>query len=180
MNTEQQQPASAELLRLLHDLRHRKRSKLEVFKAERQASGAFVYDDGGRAAAGMGPTHGGCVARATAIATGRPYVEVHAALSAIKKRMEPRSRKGADSGVPMPAIHQYFKSIGWKWKPTTGVRLRPEELPSGRLVVARVAHVIAVIDGDAPAAGWSLVPGRGNRRSGNVRNGQATDQKLFR
>lgn len=42
----------------------------------RQAMG-FVYDDGGRGAAGFKGAAGDCVTRALAIATGKPYLEVY-------------------------------------------------------------------------------------------------------
>jgi hypothetical protein len=41
----------------------------------------YVYDDGGRAAAGYRGHAGDCVARAVAIASQRPYAEVYAALA---------------------------------------------------------------------------------------------------
>lgn len=44
----------------------------------------FVYDDGGRAAAGFkGKKVGDCICRAVAIATGKPYRDVHNELTAI-------------------------------------------------------------------------------------------------
>jgi hypothetical protein len=41
----------------------------------------FVYNDGGRKAAGFKGTTGDCVTRAIAIATDRPYIEVYNALA---------------------------------------------------------------------------------------------------
>ena len=44
----------------------------------------FIRDDGGRAAAGYKGEAGDCVTRAVAIASGRPYREVYAALASIE------------------------------------------------------------------------------------------------
>ena len=64
------------------DTAHAKRgARQEKLKAERIAAGLFVYDDGGRAAAGMGEPKGDCSVRAIAIATGLPYDKVHKQLS---------------------------------------------------------------------------------------------------
>ena len=50
--------------------------------------GGYIYDDGGRAAAGFKGTTGDCVTRAIAIATGKPYREVYDALNELAKRSE--------------------------------------------------------------------------------------------
>jgi hypothetical protein len=46
----------------------------------------FVYDDGGRAAAGFKGSTGDCVVRAIAIASGKPYREVYDALNVLSKQ----------------------------------------------------------------------------------------------
>ena len=48
----------------------------------------FIYDDGGRAAAGFKGKTGDCVTRAIAIATGRPYREVYDRLNEIAQEHE--------------------------------------------------------------------------------------------
>jgi hypothetical protein len=92
----------------------------------------WVYDDGGRWDAGYRPRHvGDCVVRAIAIATEKPYDEVHKALG--KPRL----------------YHPYLTSLGWGHIPIAGrkIRLSPESLPPGRLVVEISRHLVAVIDG---------------------------------
>jgi hypothetical protein len=56
---------------------------------------AFVQNDGGRAAAGFKGAAGDCVARAVAIASGRPYAEVYERLAAGKahQRVTRRDRR---------------------------------------------------------------------------------------
>lgn len=56
----------------------------------------YVYDDGGRAAAGFKGETGDCVCRAVAIATEQPYQVVYDALNEMAKRERPgvNSRTG--------------------------------------------------------------------------------------
>jgi hypothetical protein len=118
----------------------------------------FVYDDGGRWAAGFRPRHvSDCVCRAIAIATPKPYSEVYKALSAIGWT-DRRSRYARDAdGLVIPREwaneRDYIESLGWQWAPTmrigTGckVHLRADELPPGRLIVRVSGHLAAMIDG---------------------------------
>jgi hypothetical protein len=120
----------------------------------------FVYDDGGRAAAGYIGKAGDCVCRAVAIASGKPYTEVYAALSA-----GTGSQRASKHGGKKPAsarngintgrkwFNDYMTGLGFTWVPTMQigsgctVHLRAEELPAGRLVVNVSKHYVAVIDG---------------------------------
>jgi hypothetical protein len=109
----------------------------------------FIYDDGGRAAAGFKGTAGDCVTRAVAIATGSPYREVYDALN--ESCTDPKSC--ARNGVRKPDVRRHLTSLGWKWTPTMTigsgckVHLRADELPPGRLVVRVSKHLVTVIDG---------------------------------
>jgi hypothetical protein len=138
-------------------------------------------DDGGRRGAGDG-THD-CVPRAIAIATGKPYREVYAELAAaIRKyvRRWPRSRlarwikrrrdgRGFDPayGVYVKIYRPYLESLGWQFTSTKDrkVRLRADELPSGRLIVEVHRHLVAVINqvirdtSDSGGAGYRPVFG---------------------
>jgi len=117
----------------------------------------WVYDDGGRKAAGFKGHTGDCVTRSIAIATQIPYLEVYAGLNETAKRERPRgSRKRSSSrtGIARPTIKRYLEGVlGWLWWPTMGIgtgckiHLRPDELPSGRLVVSCSRHLVAMIDG---------------------------------
>lgn len=115
----------------------------------------FVFDDGGRGAAGYKGSAGDCVTRAVSIASGLPYAEVYASLS--KGMGSQRKSKGATARNGISTARKWFKdymrSLGFKWTPTMLVgqgcktHLLKGELPQGRLVVAVSKHYTAVIDG---------------------------------
>lgn len=114
-----------------------------------------VYNDGGRAAAGFKGHAGDCVTRAVAIASGRPYADVYAALA--RGMGDQRKSKGASARNGISVRRKWFKdymaSLGFAWTPTMGigtgctVHLRADELPAGRLICAVSRHYTAVIDG---------------------------------
>jgi hypothetical protein len=119
----------------------------------------YVYDDGGRAAAGYKGKSGDCVVRAIAIASGQPYEEVYFVLSAgmsgqrstKRSKRKPSARDGVTTGRAW--FKRYMASLGAVWTPTMKVgqgcrvHLTAEELPAGRLVVAVSRHYTAMIDG---------------------------------
>lgn len=115
----------------------------------------FMRDDGGRAAAGFKGYARDCVARAVAIASGKPYAEVYAALA--NGAGNERKTKGASARNGIRTRRKWFKdymaSLGFRWVPTMQigsgckVHLHDGELPMGRLVVAVSRHYTAVIDG---------------------------------
>ena len=115
----------------------------------------FVYDDGGRAAAGYKGNSGDCVARAIAIAAQMPYQQVYDAINDAAQAEKPRKRgkSSARNGVLKTTTRRYMESLGWRWTPTMGigtgckVHLVDGELPAGRLVVSVSKHLTAVIDG---------------------------------
>jgi hypothetical protein len=132
----------------------------------------WVKDDGGRAESGIArgdrrrTETGDCVTRAVAIATGKPYREVHDALTVASVRYIyadagdnaytkwARRRGGVrlfdpDHGCHERAYGPYLESLGWKFTSTKGqkVHLRADELPPGRLVVEIRRHLAAVVDG---------------------------------
>jgi hypothetical protein len=117
---------------------------------------AWIYDDGGRAEAGYRGETGDCVTRSVAIATGRPYAEVYAALNGAARAERPRmgqARSSARTGVKKRTVRRYLADIGWEWHPTMHIgqgcqtHLRADELPLGRLIVKCSRHLTAVIDG---------------------------------
>lgn len=119
----------------------------------------WINSDGGRSAAGFKGSAGDCVVRAVAIASGRPYAEVYAALSdgCMGQRLTKRSRQksSARNGVNVTRkwFKEYMQSIGFVWVPTMTigsgcrVHLKDGELPHGRIVVSVSKHYTAVIDG---------------------------------
>ena len=120
----------------------------------------YTYNDGGRAAAGFSGTSRDCVARAVAIASQRPYLEVYNRLAdgnAIQRRTRGSvgGARTASNGIETKRkwFADYMKELGFKWVATMGigtgckVHLKGEELPKGRLVVNVSRHCVAVIDG---------------------------------
>jgi hypothetical protein len=115
----------------------------------------WVYDDGGRAAAGYRGKAGDCVARAVAIASGLPYATVYAALADGAGNERKSRGRTARNGIHTRRkwFKDYMRAIGFVWTPTMGigtgctVHLIKDELPAGRLVVAVSKHYTAVIDG---------------------------------
>jgi hypothetical protein len=116
----------------------------------------WVFDDGGRAAAGFKGETGDCVTRAIAIATGHAYIDVYRHLNKIAESGRPTrggKRSSARLGVFKKTYHQYLEALGAVWTPTMGigtgckVHLIDGELPMGRLIVKVSRHLTAVIDG---------------------------------
>ena len=127
---------------------------------------SFIQDDGGRAAAGFKnkKTTGDCVARAVAIASGRPYIEVYNELAELNKRT-PKTRHRLARGVAgrltasegiytrSKLFKDYMARNGFEWIPTMRigsgclVHVKHDELPKkGRLVLKLSRHCAAVID----------------------------------
>jgi hypothetical protein len=117
----------------------------------------FVYDDGGRAAAGFKGATRDCVTRAISIATSKPYKEIYDSINQVARSERRGKRKSgissARTGVYKQTTKKYVESLGWRWTPTMQigsgcrVHLCKGELPSGRLIVSVSRHVVAVIDG---------------------------------
>jgi len=125
----------------------------------------YVYNDGGRAAAGFKGSVGDCVVRAIAIATQMSYREVYDLVNSIAKespkhrlirscgKIRYRSRSSARDGVLKNDTRKIMARLGWTWIPTMQigsgckVHLLASELPKGRLVVQVSKHLTAVIDG---------------------------------
>jgi hypothetical protein len=115
----------------------------------------WVYDDGGRKAAGFRGRAGDCVTRSIAIATLVPYRQVYALLNEQAQRELPTGgrRSSARNGVFRQTCQRVLESLGWRWVPTMKigggcrVHLKTAELPRGRLIVRSSKHTTAVIDG---------------------------------
>ena len=129
----------------------------------------FIFDDGGRKAAGFQGDAGDCVVRAIAIATGKPYREVFNALqNGLKHQIEVVERKHAlqygikghyrpsatpHTGLTGNVYGPYLRWLGWEYvsRPVGAngkpLRLRRSEVPMGRLIVQLSGHLVAVIDG---------------------------------
>lgn len=124
-------------------------------------SGRWVYDDGGREAAGYTGVAADCVTRAICIAFGLDYQTVYDDLASLQAGRTYTGRDGktktvarsARSGVLREVWKAYVLDLGGVWTPTMGigsgcrVHLLREELPAGRLIVQVTKHTVAVIDG---------------------------------
>ena len=124
------------------------------------ANPAFVYDDGGRKAAGYKGSAGDCVCRAVAIAARLPYQAVYDRLaegnaSQRKSKRTGKQPRSARNGIYTTRkwFKDYMKELGFVWTATMQigsgcqVHLKADELPSGRLVCNVSKHQVAVIDG---------------------------------
>jgi hypothetical protein len=126
--------------------------------------GNFIYHDGGRAAAGFKGSAGDCVTRAIAIAAGLDYQYVYDAMAEgnaeqrqtkHSRRKKSCGRRTANHGIW--TTRKWFKDWmvkhGFVWTSTMGigtgckVHLRPEDLPTGRIIVRVTRHYCAVIGG---------------------------------
>ncbi len=122
----------------------------------------WIYNDGGRKAAGFKGTAGDCVCRAICIATGRPYSAVYSRLAhgmgtqpaGKRERRRGRSRS-ASKGITVKRtwFKAYMRELGFTWHPCMAigqgckVHLRTGELPKGRLIVSVSKHYTTMIDG---------------------------------
>ena len=113
----------------------------------------FIEDDGGRFGSSfMGRTEArDCVVRALTIAACEDYGVVYAEIAYLSEQMG--GRRSARDGVQPKVYKAWLAHRGFVWTPTMQigsgctVHMRPDELPSGRLVVRLSGHLCAVIDG---------------------------------
>jgi hypothetical protein len=131
----------------------------------------WIYDDGGRAAAGYVGRTGDCVTRAIAIATHRSYQqvydEINKAAHGERTGTKTRGVSSARLGVYKRTTRAYLAALGWTWTPTMQigagctVNLTAGELPKGRIIVSVSKHLTAVLDG---VIHDTHDPSRGGRR----------------
>jgi hypothetical protein len=119
----------------------------------------WVYDDGGRAAAGYrGTAPGDCAVRAAAIASGLPYRQVYDLVNELAQRertgKRKRGRSHARTGVYSGLMQWLLRDTWhWRWVPTMQigsgckVHVRADELPDGPLVLNLSKHYAAWVDG---------------------------------
>lgn len=117
----------------------------------------FQYNDGGRKDSGYKGVAGDCAVRSAAIATGISYKTLYNAINELSKKERRGKRKSdisnARTGVYKATMQRLMEQLGWKFVPTMSigsgckVHLRPDELPSGRLVLSLSRHYAAFING---------------------------------
>lgn len=122
----------------------------------------WIWNDGGRRAAGYKGYTGDCVVRSIAIAAELPYKQVYDEINHIgknetvskKRKNNIGVRSNSRTGVFMKTMKKYLEeSLGWNWTATMRigsgckVHLRQGELPPGRIITRVTKHVVAVVDG---------------------------------
>lgn len=112
----------------------------------------WVYDDGGRAAAGpefnVGDEINDCMTRAIAIATGRPYREVYDMVEEFLTGWCGDDCASPAGGVPFELTRDLMSEFGWRWVPLRDASLHAGFLPDEpRLIADMPGHLCAVIDG---------------------------------
>lgn len=120
----------------------------------------FNHNDGGRSEAGFRGSTGDCVTRAVAIASGRSYQEVYDRLSSgvrgqRRSKYSRNNQVSARNGVrtDLKWFKDYMLELGAVWTATMQigsgckVHLKPDELPTGRIMCNVSRHQVAVIDG---------------------------------
>lgn len=112
-------------------------------------SPSYVYNDGGRADAGL-KTQTDCGIRAVSIACGISYSESRAMLKTASKNGKLGSRAIA-RGIYKEDLSSALEELGWHWKSApkiSGRKARCSDFSSEGTIIARQArHFVAVIDG---------------------------------
>lgn len=105
----------------------------------------YLFNDGGRAAAGYKGLTGDCACRAIAIITEKEYKQVYKDLFALLKIIGEKSPR---HGCRDLVCRIYLWWNGFKYVSCKSVvYFRSDELPPGRLIVRMHKHMAAVIDG---------------------------------
>jgi hypothetical protein len=142
----------------------------------------WVYDDGGRKAAGFKGEARDCVCRAVAIATGQDYADVYRDLAEGAGRERRSKGRSARNGIRTNRkwFKDYMARLGWRWVACMGIgtgcttHLRADELPTGTIIASCSRHVCAVkvwegTDAHGKTERWGVVldthdPRRGGNR----------------
>lgn len=132
----------------------------EVKPLDKISKPKFVYNDGGRQAAGFIGNAGDCVARAIAIASGESYKAVYNRLAdgmanQRKSKRTPKQPRSARNGIYVKRkwFKDYMSELGFEYVATMGigtgcqVHLKADELPKGKIICTLSKHYAAVIDG---------------------------------
>lgn len=108
----------------------------------------YVYNDGGRRAAGYKGNCGDCVVRAIAIALDLDYKETYLQLARLNKIA--LGKRSCRRGVSKDAYEKFLKDRGWVWHRAPkfeGRKAKHYDMPKGQVVIGRMAkHLAAVID----------------------------------
>ena len=110
----------------------------------------YIYNDGGRKAAGFKGVAGDCGARAMAIALNLDYKTVYKELA--NANADNGRAKSARNGINKDIYSDVLKRYGWVWHQVpkfSGRKARCSDMPSGIVIAKQAHHFVAVIDGIA-------------------------------
>jgi hypothetical protein len=110
----------------------------------------YIYNDGGRSAAGYKGVAGDCGARAMAIALGLDYKAVYKELA--RANSDNGRAKSARNGIYKDVYSDVLARHGWVWHKAPqfdGRKARCSDMPAGVVIAKQAHHFVAVIDGVA-------------------------------
>lgn len=110
----------------------------------------YVFNDGGRKAAGFKGVAGDCGARAMAIALKLDYKAVYKELA--QANADHGCAKSARNGINKDVYAEVLKRYGWVWHKApqfAGRKARCADMPVGVVIAKQAHHFVAVIDGVA-------------------------------
>jgi hypothetical protein len=114
---------------------------------------AYIYNDGGRSAAGYKGTAGDCGARALAIVSGHDYKTAYNLIAAENNNMG--FAKSARNGVHKTVYEKVLSGLGFKWCQSPkfiGRKARCSDI-TGTVIARQAGHYVAVING-VPQDTW--------------------------
>lgn len=109
---------------------------------------SFVFNDGGRQAAGYKGRAGDCAARALAIALQLDYDQAYRLVA--DTNADFGYSKSARNGVKKDVFHALLTDLGFKWHPAPvfdGRKAKCSDMPKGTVIARQAHHFVAVIDG---------------------------------
>jgi hypothetical protein len=109
---------------------------------------AFIFNDGGRLAAGYKGHAGDCGARALSIALKIDYKIAYQMLA--NKNAEWGYAKSARNGIQKTLYDWVLKDLGYKWYSSpkfVGRKAYCSDMPKGIVIARQAGHFVAVIDG---------------------------------
>lgn len=107
----------------------------------------YVFNDGGREAAGFKPS-GDCGVRAIAVATGMDYAEVRKMMRKVCKQGK-AGTGSLSNGIYKEDLNTALEAMGWYWCAAPkfqGRKARYSDIP-GKAIVRMAKHYAAVVDG---------------------------------
>lgn len=114
----------------------------------------FIYNDGGRKAAGYKGNAGDCGARAIAIAFNMDYQKAYDLVACANKRHH--GIKSARNGIDRHIYSNVLNSLGWVWRQAPkfdGRKAKCSDMPAGRVIARQAGHFVTIIDG-VPQDTW--------------------------